>query len=278
MAKSTRRTRRAASPASRQHRPPPRIAALAAERGSQPARCGRGSARATRSTTSGKQWGPYAVRPAPAPRLRNRNGRAPVRSLFRYDPLKTIDPSWRRTAARSGPKRHRDPAERRHVERQQEIDRRGYEVHPSRRRRTKGAQYGTMWRTGLQRVSTEGGPSRFHLPGTPNYQEWDYKKVYRRRSCPGTSGGATAPKRSPGQHRRHVEAGRYPAVQLRRRRAAATLQWNRHGGWWRTRALGIRMPMKHIVDIHNTSNTASLQNFLQNKIDLSNNFFPGINR
>ena len=36
--------------------------------------------------------------------------------------------------------------------------------------------------------------------------------------------------------------------------------------------------MKYIVDIHNTSNTASLQNFLQSKIDLSNNFFPGINR
>jgi peptide/nickel transport system substrate-binding protein len=38
------------------------------------------------------------------------------------------------------------------------------------------------------------------------------------------------------------------------------------------------MPMRYIVDIHNTSNTASLQNFLQSRIDLSNNFFPGINR
>ena len=36
--------------------------------------------------------------------------------------------------------------------------------------------------------------------------------------------------------------------------------------------------MKYIVDIHNTSNTASLQNFLQSKIDLSNNFFPGIDK
>ena len=33
--------------------------------------------------------------------------------------------------------------------------------------------------------------------------------------------------------------------------------------------------MQYIVDIHNTQNTASLQNFLQNNIDLSNNFFPG---
>ena len=36
--------------------------------------------------------------------------------------------------------------------------------------------------------------------------------------------------------------------------------------------------MKYFVDIHNTSNTASLQNFLQSKIDLSNNFFPGIDK
>ena len=36
--------------------------------------------------------------------------------------------------------------------------------------------------------------------------------------------------------------------------------------------------MKHIVDIHNTSNTASLQNFIQGRIDLSNNFFPGIDK
>jgi peptide/nickel transport system substrate-binding protein len=40
----------------------------------------------------------------------------------------------------------------------------------------------------------------------------------------------------------------------------------------------MRMPMRYIVDIHNTSNTASLQNFLRNQIDLSNNFFPGIEK
>jgi peptide/nickel transport system substrate-binding protein len=38
------------------------------------------------------------------------------------------------------------------------------------------------------------------------------------------------------------------------------------------------MPMRYFVDIHNTTNTASLQNFLQNRIDLSNNFFPGIDK
>ena len=59
---------------------------------------------------------------------------------------------------------------------------------------------------------------------------------------------------------------------------SGTLQWNRRAGWWATKALGMRMPMQYIVDIHNTQNTASLQNFLQNNIDLSNNFFPGIDK
>ena len=40
----------------------------------------------------------------------------------------------------------------------------------------------------------------------------------------------------------------------------------------------MKMPMQYLVDIHNTQNTASLQNFLKNDIDLSNNFFPGIDK
>ena len=38
------------------------------------------------------------------------------------------------------------------------------------------------------------------------------------------------------------------------------------------------MPMQYLVDIHNTQNTASLQNFLKDDIDLSNNFFPGVDK
>ena len=60
--------------------------------------------------------------------------------------------------------------------------------------------------------------------------------------------------------------------------SSQTLIWNRRNGWWATKALGKRMPMRHIVDIHNTSNTASLQNFISGRIDLSNNFFPGIDK
>ena len=40
----------------------------------------------------------------------------------------------------------------------------------------------------------------------------------------------------------------------------------------------MKMPMQYLVDIHNSQNTASLQSFLKNEIDLSNNFFPGIDK
>ena len=61
--------------------------------------------------------------------------------------------------------------------------------------------------------------------------------------------------------------------------SSQTLQYNRRDGWWASN-LGLepKPAMKYIVDIHNTQNTASLQNFLQDKIDLSNNFFPGIDK
>ena len=59
---------------------------------------------------------------------------------------------------------------------------------------------------------------------------------------------------------------------------SGTLQWNRRSNWWATKALGMKMPMQYLVDIHNTQNTASLQNFLKDDIDLSNNFFPGIDK
>ena len=59
---------------------------------------------------------------------------------------------------------------------------------------------------------------------------------------------------------------------------SATLQWNRRSNWWATKVFGMKMPMQYLVDIHNSQNTASLQNFLKDDIDLSNNFFPGVDK
>ena len=145
--------------------------------------------------------------------------------------------------------------------------------------KNEGAQYGTMWKTGLQRISTRGRTVTFHFRGTPNYQEWDSNRysvpivprhIWKGYSAKELVSGNTANTRK--------QVGTGPFKYGGGAGGSQTLQWNRREGWWATKALGKRMPMKHIVDIHNTSNTASLQNFLQNKIDLSNNFFPGINR
>ena len=142
-----------------------------------------------------------------------------------------------------------------------------------------GSEISTLWKTGLQRITTQGNVVRFQFKGTPNYQDWDFRRYsvpivprhiwssYSAKDI--TTGNADEVSKMVGTGPFAYGAGKG---------SSQTLQWNRRDGWWATRALGMRMPMKHIVDIHNTQNTASLQNFLQNKIDLSNNFFPGVDK
>src|SRR5262245_50654186 len=36
-----------------------------------------------------------------------------------------------------------------------------------------GSQYNTMWKTGLQSITTKGNQVRFNFKGVPNYQDWD---------------------------------------------------------------------------------------------------------
>src|SRR5262245_4403737 len=142
-----------------------------------------------------------------------------------------------------------------------------------------GSELASLWTTGLQSVTTAGNAVRFNFKGTPNYQEWD-SRLYNTPIVPRhvwasysakdiTTGNADDASKMVGTGPCKYGAGKG---------TSQTLQWNRRTGWWATKALGLRMPMKYIVDIHNTQNTASLQNFLQDKIDLSNNFFPGVDK
>jgi peptide/nickel transport system substrate-binding protein len=142
-----------------------------------------------------------------------------------------------------------------------------------------GSEFSTMWQTGLQRITTAGRTVRFQFRGTPNYQQWDTfrytvpivpRHIWRSYSATQiTTGNNDDMSKLIGTGPFRYGAGKG---------GSQTLQWNRRDGWWATRALGMRMPMRYIVDIHNTSNTASLQNFIQGRIDLSNNFFPGIDK
>ncbi len=142
-----------------------------------------------------------------------------------------------------------------------------------------GSEISTMWKTGLQRIATAGNTVRFVFKGTPDYQDWDFRMysvpIVPRHIWSGysateiTTGNADEVSKMIGTGPFKYAAGKG---------SSQTLQWDRRSGWWATKALGMKMPMAHIVDIHNTQNTASLQNFLQDKIDLSNNFFPGVDK
>jgi peptide/nickel transport system substrate-binding protein len=142
-----------------------------------------------------------------------------------------------------------------------------------------GSEFSTMWQTGLQRISTAGRTVTFHFRGTPNYQQWDTFR-YTVPVVPRHIWSSYTPQQiTTGNNddtSKLIATG--PFTYGGGKGGSQTLQWNRRDGWWATRALGMRMAMRHIVDIHNTSNTASLQNFIQGRIDLSNNFFPGIDK
>ena len=228
---------------------------------------------------SGKQWGPYTNFNPLKPDYNTGIVGLVYETLFRYDPLKDRFIPW---LASNG----------KWVGRNYVVTlRNGVKWSDGRpltaadvkftfeTQKNEGAQYGTMWKTGLQRISTKGRNVTFHFRGTPNYQEWDsnrysvpivpmrHWKGYSKKEL--VSGNASNTKKI---------VGTGPFTYGGGAGGSQTLQWNRRDGWWASKAFGMRMPMRYIVDIHNTSNTASLQNFLQNRIDLSNNFFPGINR
>lgn len=52
--------------------------------------------------------------------------------------------------------------------------------------------------------------------------------------------------------------------------------WVKRDGWWATEALGLEVAPTYIVDIVNSSNEVAMGLLLQQGLDLSNNFLPGI--
>jgi peptide/nickel transport system substrate-binding protein len=229
--------------------------------------------------TSGKQWGPYTNFNPLRPDYNTGVVGLLYETLFRYDPLKDRFLPWLATSQRWVGTNHvvtlrngvtwndGRPLTARDVKFTFETG------------KLAGSQYSTMWKTGLTKISTRGNVVTFHFRGKPNYQDWDTnmysipivpQHVWKGYSAKEITTGNTSA--------RAKQVGTGPFTYGAGAGGSQTLQWNRRNGWWATRALGKRMPMRYVVDIHNTSNTASLQNFLQNKIDLSNNFFPGINR
>jgi len=140
-----------------------------------------------------------------------------------------------------------------------------------------GSELSTMWKTGLSKILVKGNAVSFVFTGKPNYLDWNTniyswgivpQHLWKNYSATDITTGNTD----------KYMVGTGPFMYGAGKGTSGTLQWNRRSNWWATKALGMKMPMQYLVDIHNSQNTASLQNFLKNDIDLSNNFFPGVDK
>jgi peptide/nickel transport system substrate-binding protein len=140
-----------------------------------------------------------------------------------------------------------------------------------------GSELSTMWKTGLSNILVKGNAVSFVFSGKPNYLDWETnlyswgivpQHLWKNYSATEITTGNTD----------KYMVGTGPFTYTAGKGTSGTLQWTRRSNWWATKALGMKMPMQYIVDIHNTANTASLQNFLKTDIDLSNNFFPGVDK
>src|SRR5829696_266275 len=123
--------------------------------------------------TSGKQWGPYTNFNPLKPDYNTGVVGLVYETLFRYDPLKDRFIPWLASGGkwvgrnyvvtvRSGVKwSDGKPLTAADVKFTFETQ------------KNTGAQYGTMWKTGLTRITTRGRTVTFRFRGVPNYQEWD---------------------------------------------------------------------------------------------------------
>ncbi len=142
-----------------------------------------------------------------------------------------------------------------------------------------GSEFSTMWKTGLSTITVKGNTVSFVFSGKPNYLDWN-TVIYTLPIVPKHIWSAYSATEITTGNTDDVSkmVGTGPFVYGGGKGGSVTMQWNRRSNWWATKALGLKLPMQYFVDIHNSQNTASLQNFLKNDIDLSNNFFPGVDK
>ena len=230
---------------------------------------------------SGKQWGPYTdFNPFRSGDYATGVVGLVYETMFRYDPLKDRYIPWLATngrwqgttyvaTLRRGVKwSDGKPFTSRDVKYSFETG------------KLTGSDYATMWRSGLAAVTTSGDYTvSFRFRGTPNYQQWDFYRYNVPIAPQHIWKGYSATQVTTGNNDNMSRLiGTGPFVYGGGKGSSQTLIWKRRNNWWATKALGKRMWMTSVVDIHNTSNTASLQNFVSGRIDLSNNFFPGVDK
>jgi peptide/nickel transport system substrate-binding protein len=134
-----------------------------------------------------------------------------------------------------------------------------------------------LWKTtGLKSIGVSGSKVIFRFSGTPGVQQFGFYrfnvaivpqhifKGYSKTEL--ATGNMTDTKKLVGTGPYKYQSGATATSQ--------TLVWVKRSGWWATKALGLRVAPRYIVDIHNASNAAALSNLLAGNIDLFNNFAP----
>jgi peptide/nickel transport system substrate-binding protein len=137
----------------------------------------------------------------------------------------------------------------------------------------------TLWTTGLSDVAVSGNQVTFTFGGSPNYQEFD-NYLYNVPIVPQHIWKDYDEKTVVAGNVNDVSklVGTGPYTYGGGLNSTQTFTWKRRDGWWATSALKLNAAPAKIVDIFNGSNAASLGNLLAGKIDLSNNFVPGIQK
>jgi peptide/nickel transport system substrate-binding protein len=138
------------------------------------------------------------------------------------------------------------------------------------------AQHPLWTDTGLKSLRVAGNTVVFTFAGRPAYQEFDFYrfnvaivpqhifKSYSKTDI--ATGNLEDPSKIVGTGPYRYQSG-FGA-------ASETVVWVKSPSWWATKALGLNVAPRYIVDIKNGTNAAALANLLAGNIDLFNNFAP----
>ena len=232
--------------------------------------------------TTGTQWGPYSdLNPFKNWDYVTGTVGLAYETLYRYDPLADKFIPWLATdgkwadettyvaTIRDGVKwndgKPFTPADVKFT-----MDLLKFETHPQH----------TLWTTGLQDVTVDGNDVTFKFSGTPNYQEFD-NYLFNVPIVPEHVWSAFDEETVVGGNIDDPDklVGTGPYVYGGGLNSTQSFTWKRRDDpWWATEALDLNAAPAKIIDIFNGSNAASLGNLLAGKLDISNNFVPGIQK
>lgn len=128
--------------------------------------------------------------------------------------------------------------------------------------------------TGLKTMKVKGNTLVFKFGAKPGYQQFDFYRfnvaivpqhVFKQYSnAELTTGNLKLPIVGTGPYLYKSGFGS----------TSEAVTWQKNPHWWATKALGLHVAPKYIVDIKNGTNAAALANFQAGNIDLFNNFAP----